>query len=645
LTSPNTKLPSEAVILYRFGPYEADLTRNELRKFGLPIRLERKPWQLLVALLGHPGELASRNELQKLLWPEGVFVDFETGLSVAVRKVRSALSDSAEKPKYIETVAGEGYRFVAPVEHVFATKRPVAVTLERGPSTMVEPPAIPDQLKAPPPGFKRQKSGFSNRMLFAALVIVAVILFGGARFVRRIWPRPEAAHPGKIMLVVLPFENLSGDPRQDYLSDGMTEELSGRLGNLSPQQLGVIGRTSAMTYKHSPRTISQIGQELGVGYVLEGSVRRDGSNLRITAQLVEVSDQAHVWASNYDRNMRNLLQVEDEIASSIAQQVGLSIALEHPTKLLDPHIPDAEAHEAYLLARYYWYERTPAGWKTGEQYFRRAIEKDPLYADAYAGLAECRIPKDEALAAARKAVQLDPGSAEAQTALAWVELYRELDLPTAERVLKAAVQLDPNYAPAHHTYGEYLEMVGRYEESIREGKQAVVLDPLAPVFRAALADVLSMVGQNQAAIAQLKLVIQMDPNFSEAHQVLGDIYGRLGMYKDAVREYQSSQISGDKPFGALAYAYARLGNRAEALNQISDAQRFAKRSDSPPPMWDLALAEAGLGNDDQALSWLEKLYEQHEDDALLWLKVEPKLAPLRSAPRFQNLIRHMKFPS
>jgi TolB-like protein/Flp pilus assembly protein TadD len=448
------------------------------------------------------------------------------------------------------------------------------------------------------------------------------------------------------MLVVLPFENLSGDPSQEYFSDGMTEELSAQLGNLNPQRLAVIGRTSAMMYKHAPKTISQIGKDLGVGYVLEGSVRRDGSKLRVTAQLVQVSDQAHVWAQNYDRDVRDLLQVEDDVASDIAQQVGVSFALGSPTKSSHPHIPNPEAHEAYLLARYYWNKRTPAGWANGEQYFRRAIEKDPQYAAAYAGLAESSIPKQEALAAATKAVELDPTSGEARTALGWVELYKELDLAAAEDALKRAVQLDPNYAPAHHTYSGLLEMTGRSQEAISEGEQAVFLDPLSNISRASLAELLSVAGQNDRAVEQLKLIFAMDPQYPKAHETLGDIYSRRGMYKGAIREYQASeQYGGTKLLGLLGYAYARSGDKDQALRTLSELQELGKRSPSGDVSYDLAIVEIGLGNRDEALAWLEKEYQQHDNDGLLFLKYEPIFAPLRSDPRFRNLLRRMNFPS
>jgi TolB-like protein/DNA-binding winged helix-turn-helix (wHTH) protein/Flp pilus assembly protein TadD len=648
-----TKSSLPAILLFRFGPYEVDISRNELRKFGQRVRLEPKPWQLLISLLQRPGELVTRAELQRAVWSEDVFVDFEHGLNVAVRKLRAVLNDSVDAPKYIETVAREGYRLIATVEHVFANVSTLASA-----QTVVQTDAIRVPVQGQPEAATSrdqeaqhptdallpwlQKRGKRWREV-TVLTFVALIAITAMRFFWRGLRGAPPAAAERVMIVVLPFENLSGDPDQEYLSDGMTEELSGRLGNLSPQQLGVIGRTSAMTYKSSQRTISQIGKELAVSYVLEGSVRRNGSKLRVTAQLVKVSDQAHVWAEDYDRDVSDLLQVEDEVALQIAQQVGVSVAGSQPAKASPKHLPNSEAHEAYLLGRYWWNKRTPAGWNNAVQYFRRAIEKDPEYAAAYAGLGECaRIPREEALAAARKAVELDSSSGEARAALGWAELYKDLDVVAAEDALKSAIKLDPNYAPAHHTYAAVLDMTGRLREAIREEEQAVLLDPLFLISRAALAGLFSAAGQNERGIEQLKQIFAIEPQFPKAHEVLGDIYSRKGMYKEAIREYQiSEQYGGDKLPGLLGYAYARAGNKDGAMEKLAEL-KTEKRNN----YYDLAMIEMGLGDKDAAVAWLQRLYqEQVDDDGLVLLRCEPRFDPLRSEPRFQNLLRRMKLIS
>lgn len=378
-------------ILYRFGPYEFDTGRSELRKYGIRIRLERKPIQLLAALLARAGQVVPRSDLHRLLWGDDVFVDFEKGLTVAAAKLRAVLNDTVENPRYIETVAGEGYRFIASVEQVFApalsgtfpeVERPAVSSAQAANIETSEP-----ERESVSAAFRRRSWLQKVAVAFATVICIALVSFVVAKLRSgKSLLRTETHHPEKIMLVVLPFENLSGDPGEEFLSDGLTEELSAQLGNLNPARLAVIGRTSAMTYKHSQKTITQIGKELGVAYVLEGSLRREASKVRVTAQLIQVSDQTHLWSADYDRNMHGLLQVEDEIAREITRQVGVSVAV-NSSPNSNQHIPSEEAHEDYLLGRFYWNKRTPAGYTRGGEYFRAATEKDPQYAAAYAGLA------------------------------------------------------------------------------------------------------------------------------------------------------------------------------------------------------------------------------------------------------------------
>jgi TolB-like protein/DNA-binding winged helix-turn-helix (wHTH) protein/tetratricopeptide (TPR) repeat protein len=639
------KVITTPLILYRFGPYDLDTRRNELRKHGIRIRLERKPIQLLAALLGRAGEVVPRAELYRLLWGEEVFVDFEKNLTVAAAKLRAVLNDTVENPRYIETVAGEGYRFVAPVEQVFAPALPVALPY-------VERPAVSS---SPVPNTENSRPGpeaVSNRfrirkwlqkqevpVALATLICIALISFAVAKLRSGKTLRTDANHPGKMMLVVLPFENLSGDPGEEYLSDGITEELSAQLGNLNPAQLAVIGRTSAMTYKHSPKTISQIGKELGVAYVLEGSVRREGVKVRITAQLIQVSDQTHLWSADYDRDMHSLLQVEDEIAQEITRQVGVSVAV-NSSPNFHRHIPDPEAHKDYLLARYYWNKRTPAGRQSAEQHFRRAIQKDPQYAAAYAGLAECT-PLPEAEAAALKAVELDPNSGEVWTARGWVELFRQVDVPAAERTLKTAIELDPNYATAHHWYAGVLEATGQLPEAIAELKEATTLDPLSLIIRSALAHMLSLADQQDAAMAELKLVFEIDPQFPKAHEVLGGIYERKGMYREAIHELQLSleASAGKEELAAIGYIYAISGNKQAALDVLK--RLLDMNNQSGYFALDIALVDAGLGRKEEAIQWMQTA-SLKPNDGWLSLRTDQRFDPIRSDPRFQDLLRRMK---
>lgn len=638
-----------AVRFYRFGPYELDLEQDELRKFGIRIKLERKPLQLLIALLECSGEVVTRSELRQLLWGEGVFVDFEKGLTVAVTKLRAALNDSSDNPQYIATVAGEGYRFVAEAERVFAfgfcgsasehhaKAEPIQSSTPGYPIVSVDAPQA-----SSPPG--ESSTWFQKR---SAVEVVAVLAFfvllaiAGGKAVYRS-RGADHAHPPKIMLVVLPFENLSGNPSLEYLSDGITEELSEHLGNLNPERLGVIGRTSAMIYKHSPKGISQIGKELGVGYAVEGSVRRQGKKIRVTAQLVEVSDQAHVWTADYDRDIRDLIQLEDDVAREITRQVGVSVALVSP-KELKRHTPNQEAHDAYLLGRYYWNRRTSAGYAIAVTYFHQAIKNDPQYAAAYAGLAESEGPTTEAKAAALKAVDLDPRSGEARTALGFIQLFREVDVAAADKTLKTAIELDPNYPTAHHWYAGALKATGQLPGAVAELSEAAKLDPLSLIIRAALANELSLAGHQDAALAELKMLLEMDPHFPKAHETLGTIYERKGMYEAAVHEFHlSAQNGGDPLWSDLGYVYAVSGHKQQALDVLARLEKMEKHGEVSP--FDLALVNLGLGRKEDAIACLQK-DSLKPDDGWLSVRADPRFDPLRSDPRFQALLRHMKLVS
>ncbi|PYV92355.1 MAG: hypothetical protein DMG90_04720 [Acidobacteria bacterium] len=646
-----SKVAARPMLVYCFGPYELETARKELRKFGLPVKLERKPLQLLITLVERAGEVVTRGELQRVLWGGDLFVDFEKGLNVAVAKLRATLNDSPDKPTYIETIAGEGYRFIAETERVFATARSSAseklVADVHGTSSLklLDPHTSgPDRSAQHTPSVSPPPAGLQSWKAWRGVAAAACIAIAMITIAKLVWRSPQPVHAGKMMLVVLPFENLSDDPGQEYLSDGITEELSTQLGNLNPLRLGVIGRTSAMAYKHSPKTIGQIGKDLAVNYVLEGSVRREGNKLRITAQLVEVSDQAHVWAQEYDQDVHDLLQVEDEVATNIAGKVGLSMAIAQAKSPSHVHMPTAEAHETYLLGRYYWYKRTPEGWSKSNEYFRLAINKDPQYAAAYAGLAECA-GRQEALKVARKAVELDPTSGEAYTALGWVQFFKEWDYIAAADALKIAIRLDPNYAPAHHLYSAIFEVSGQFQDAIEEEQQAVLLDPLALVFRASLAEELSTAGENERALEQINQIFAIDPKYPKAHETLGTINLRRGMYKEAISDFGASErYGGAKELAPVGYAYARLGERQRALKILSQLQALEKRSPSGDLCFDLALVEIGLQHRGAALAWLDEEYQRHDDDGPWGTKVDPIFAPLRSDPRFQELMRHTKFP-
>jgi TolB-like protein/Tfp pilus assembly protein PilF len=456
------------------------------------------------------------------------------------------------------------------------------------------------------------------------------------------------------MLAVLPFENLTGDAGQDYFSDGLTEEMIAQLGRLDPQRLGVIARTSVMHYKHSQVQMVQIGRELGVQYVLEGSVRRDSDKVRISAQLIQTKDQTHLWARQYDREQINLLALQGEIAQEIANEIQLTIG--DPKRIDSAHQPSLspeayEAYDLYLKGRYFWNKRTTQGFQHAIEYFQQAIAKDPTYARAHAGLADSYAlmsgyslaPQNEfmpkARAAAQRAVELDDRLAEAHTSLALVTENYDWDWQNAEKEYRRAIQLDPNYATAHHWYAEYLAYQGRFDEAFAEIERARQLDPLSLIIATDNGAILYFSRQYDRAIEQFRAVLDMEPNFPRAH-LLVFAYVQKGLFPDALADIEKWRRIDDAPgiWSVQAYVYGRSGQRVEARRALEKLQQLNRRQRMDPAA--IALAYVGMDNKDEAFAWLQKTYSEHSN-ALTALKVDPIYDPLRSDPRFQELLRRV----
>jgi TolB-like protein/DNA-binding winged helix-turn-helix (wHTH) protein/Tfp pilus assembly protein PilF len=599
-------------------------------------------------LVERAGDVVTREELRELLWSAETFVDFEHGLNTSIKELRGVLSDSAGEPRYIETLPKLGYRMIVPVE--------------------VDAPQPLNEASAPPQ--TTNEENFAGKdilhdhtpqvldvrrwpvLLGISIVLIAVL---GAYFQ---WSRSRArAQPasGRMMLAVLPFENLTGDAGQDYFSDGLTEEMIAQLGRLDPQRLGVIARTSVMHYKHSQEQLDQIGRELGVQYVLEGSVRRDADKVRISAQLIQVKDQTHLWARQYDRELRSLLVLQGEIAQGIAGEIQLAL---NDHKRIDPTrqpslSPNAiEAYDLYLKGRYFWNKRTAQGFRQAIECFQQAIAKDPNNARAYAGLADSYAMissynlaaqnefMKKARVAALKALELDEGLAEAHTSLALITENYDWDWQTAEKEYRRAIQLDPNYATAHQWYAEYLAFQGRFDEAFAESERARQLDPLSLIIAADKGAILYFSRQYDRAIEKLRAVLDMEPNLQRAHIVLF-AYVEKGQFADALAEIKNWRRGDDTPWtwAAEAYVYGRWGQQAQARRALEKLEQMNRhRHLDPVPM--LALAYAGMNNKDEAFAWLQKAYSEHSN-ALTTLMVDPVYDPLRSDPRFQELLRRV----
>jgi TolB-like protein/DNA-binding winged helix-turn-helix (wHTH) protein/Flp pilus assembly protein TadD len=631
----------------RFGTYEVSLQSGEVRKSGLKIRVQQQPLKLLEILLEHRGEVVTREELRSRVWPNESFGDFDQALNIAIGKLRSALGDSAENPRFIETLPKRGYRFIADVSVVGTDARP----------KQQEPMA--GDLPGTDPGHKIQGIGLAvssqrrllpTRWIMVAMALVLSLAILSIWLFRSRTPGPT----GISSIAVLPLENLSGDASQNYFADGMTDELITDLAQISA--LRVISRTSVMVYKGARKSLPQIARELNVDAVVEGTVLRSGDRVRITAQLIEASTDKHLWSQSYEGELRDTLALQNRVASAIADQIRINLTPQEQAALKNVRVVNPEAYESYLKGRYFWNKRTADGLKVALAYFNQAIEEDPKYAQAYSGLTDTyallgdwqygvMTPKEafpKAKAAAIKALELDSTLGEAHNSLAFVLDGFDWDFDSAGKEFRRAIELSPGYATAHHWYAWHLSLLGRYDEAIAEMRKAENLDPLSLIINADLAELLVLAHSYDESIRQSRKTIEMDPNFALAHNQLAQAYLQKHMYDEAVAELQKAvQLSGDSPtcIANLARAYVASGNRSEAVKLLDDLKKRSNPGYSN--VSEIAMIYASLGNTDQAMNWLEKGYEERFNPGVL---LRPGFDPLRSDSRFQNLAHRIGLP-
>jgi len=630
----------------RFGPFEADLRAGELRKHGVKLKLVGQPFEVLAMLLESPGQLVTREELRTRLWPTDTFVDFDHGLNAAVNKLRDALSESAEKPTYVETLPRRGYRFISAVElpDSLGLKLPV--------------PEMPASLESPVVVAETQiPSRYGRRRVFVTALVLVVILAvvfgfdpGGVR--HRLVGQPSV--PRIQSIAVLPLENLSKDPEQEYFADGMTDELITNLAQISA--LRVISRTSAMQYKGTKKSLSEIARELRVDAVVEGTVMHSGDRVRITAQLIEASTDHHLWAASYDRDLQNVLSMQEEVTRAIVSEVRVKLTAQEQARLASMHPINPEAFQLWLKGRYYWYKLNPEGLQKAIEYFQQALEKDPTYAPAYAGLADSynllaffnvfppREVMPKAKAAAVKALELDDNLAEAHVSLGWAGFTYDLDWPAAGKHFERAIVLNPAYPLAHSYYSLYLGALGRAEEGLTEAKRALDLDPVSPAINHYVVVQLYLARRFDEAIEQCRKTLELDPGFTPVHGTLAEVYSAKGMYREALAEYEEySALSGGSPRSTafVGYAHARLGQRSQAFRVLEQLRAASKQK--YVPALSLAIVYVGLGEKEQAFLWLEKAYDERTN-SLAYLKVQATWDPLRSDPRFADLVRRIGLP-
>jgi TolB-like protein len=571
--------------IFRFASFELNCRSRELREGTRCVRLQDQPFEILRLMLEHPGDVVTRDDLRHRLWPEGTFVDFEHSLNAAVKRLRAALGDDADHPRFIETVPRRGYRFIAPV-------------------------------------------GTSE----------AVVL---------------AVPPPQLRLVVLPFSNLSDDSAQEYFSDGLTEEMIAQLGTLCRGRIGVLARWSSMVFKGSLQRAREVGETLRADYLLEGSVRREGSRVRITARLIETREETQLWSETYERAMTDYLSVQTEVAARIARSLAMELA---PAPPAETPAPDANAYQAYLKGRYYWNKPGDSGLEQALRYFGEGLTIAPTFAAAHAAMARAMVARAEyyrdvprvalecARKAARRALELDPNQAEAHLAIADVRRMLDHDWSGAESSYVTAIALNPSYEGARRSLAVMLSMFARHSEAVRESERATELDPFCLVMATSAAWTRYAAGDYGAAIAKCRFAIDLDPEYLPARRMLGAAYLRMNRLQEALAVLEEAATIGSPDpvvLSWLAHAKGVTGSQDEARRLLS--RIHALEHVRHVPAYHLALAYVGLGDIGKAFELLERACLDR-DPVLPGVTVEPRFDLLRDDPRYFELLERLNMP-
>ena len=639
--------------IFEFGSFRLNPSERLLLRGQAQVRLPPKAFDALVALVENRGRLLEKDELLRKVWPD-TFVE-ESNLAQHISILRKVLRDGEDGSRYIETVPTRGYRFTAEVREVAGSD----------PDHNVLPGPDPGQQ----PALGVPESGVPERVhprhrfagLTYALVALALLL-GVLISTPPLLKRFGRAGPEPIRsLAVLPLKNLSADPAQEYFADGMTEALITDLAKI--HGLKVISRTSIMQYKDSHKKLPQIAQELGVDGVIEGAVLRSGDRVRITAQLVRAATDQHIWAESYERDLRDLVALQDEVSRSIATQIQKEIAPPAPAppqRLATSAAISPQAREDYLKGRYFWNLRSESGYLKALDYFQAAMTENPQYAQAYAGSADAyallgsmpngTTPRETAMPKAKEmaliALKLDNSLADAHTSLAFVEMHYEWKFGEAEQEYHRAIDLDPNYSVAHHWYAYDLAAMGRMEEAVAEVKLARQTDPLSAIINTDVAEILYFARRYDEALLQARATLEMSPNFAHAHRVLERIYGEKHMFPEAIAEGQlAAALSGNDTWMLfeLASTYAMAGNTIEMQKCLNRAAN-ASPGGVLPEAGTTAEIYVALGEVDRALRVMEGAYRRR-DGGLILLNADPRFDSLKSDSRFQQLLHRIGLPN
>jgi len=639
-------MTNSAAAIYEFGDFRLDVIRRRmLRRSGALVPLTPRVFDTLLYLVQHSGGVLDKERLMEAIWPDSIVE--ENNLSQNISFLRRILGENPASHRYIVTVPGRGYRFVAEVR---ALETPD--TAER----ITDAPAVAADLDIAPEDSQPTHSPIRKKALPQLLWTTAVIVLSGAVFF--LWrsqtrspegsaqDRPAAAAVSDKTIAILPFDNLSGSSENAYFADGIKDEILTRLSKVAA--LKVVSRTSTQKFKHAPDNLRGIAQQLGVRNILEGSVQKSGETVRVTVQLINAQSDTHLWAETYDRRVTDIFQVESEVAERIAS--ALAATLSDPEKLALKARPttNVEAHEADLKGRYFWNKRTGKGFEKAGEYFRQAIAIDPNYAQAYAGLGDVyqftaydSVSRTRLYAkareAARKALALDEMLAEPHASLGLLAMNYDWDWATAEKEFRRAIELNPNYPTAHHWYAEFLAAVGRFDESLGQIKRARELDPLSLIINADMGKLLYYSRRYDDALKQLEETVKMDAEFPQAHIWLGSLYSTIGRYGDAIAAFQKVKEN-SWALGWLGYVYGVSGQRSEAEKVLAELERIAAEGPIDPHI--MLCVYLGLGDKDKAFAALEQEYEVRSL-GMTSLKVNPWYDGLRSDPRFTGLLGRM----
>jgi TolB-like protein/DNA-binding winged helix-turn-helix (wHTH) protein len=628
----------------RFGGFELDLKSGELCSIGTAdgnnnkVLLREQSFQVLRMLVERGGKIVTRDEIKIRLWANDTVVDFDHSINATIKTLRRALGDSADNPRYIETLARRGYRLIPPIQYLESAPE---TALEKDREQHEQPAAAMSEDVA------RVQGQISSHWWKAAVALASIVILAGGAYIS--WRHFRAAPlPGKIMLAILPFENLTGDPNKEYLADGLTEETISQLGRLNPEQLGVIARTSVMGYKHKDERLDQIGRDLSVQYVLENSLRESGNHLRLTAQLIQVKDQTHLWSQDYDYLAKDILNVQDEVAKAVAREIRVRLNSQQHAELAQPHPVNPEAFDAYLQGYHFFQGNSDKDADMAAKYYERATQLDPSYAPAWVGLSRARnwqaneglIPIEEGRGLSREAVEralsLNPYLAEVHVQMGQLKRLIDYDWAGADASYQRAITLEPGNPEGVRMAAYLAANFGRFDEALRLAHRAVDLDPLNAASWEALGDIEFYMGKLDEAAADCRRAFELSA--SNDPTVLSLIYLMQGHPQDALAENERVHYA---PLHAFLYAltYHALGRKKESDAALSELVMKYHASNA----YEIATVYAFRNQTDKAFEWLDRAYAQR-DPSMSQTKVNPLLKNLHSDPRYTAFLKRLHLP-